>query len=169
MTIKVPNAMDSATSRLGFFTSAAVKPMLFHASAENNDPTCATPYATNSPNAPVAAVTVGTKPRRKFAPGSMACAPRMAQRWLKFCEMAAALRPTNTQMKISPSKDSALALVKIFWMSLPRRTPSVFKNVRKTIIKTPTSCCTEGLIAYFEDSAIGRTMRAVGEIGGDDA
>src|SRR5258707_1210446 len=81
MTIKVPNAMDRATSRLGFFTSAAVK---------------------------------------------------------------------------------------IFWMSLPSRTPSVFRNVRKTIINTPTSCCTERLIAYFEDSAIGGTIQVVGEIDGNN-
>src|SRR5260370_4678683 len=82
--------------------------------------------------------------------------------------MAAALRTTNTQMKISPSRDSALALVKIFWMSLPSRTPSVFRNVRKTIINTPTSCCTERLIAYFEDSAIGGTIQVVGEIDGNN-
>ena len=37
----VPNAMESATSRFGFFTSAAVKPMLFQASDEKREPTCA--------------------------------------------------------------------------------------------------------------------------------
>ncbi len=67
----VPKAIDSATSRLGFFTSAAVNPMLFQASAENSEPTCATPNATNNPNAPLAAVMVGTQPRRKSAPGSI--------------------------------------------------------------------------------------------------
>src|SRR5438270_10433225 len=65
MTMIVPNAIESATSRFGFFTSAAVKPMLFQASAENSDPTCATPKATNNPNAPLAALTVGKKLFRK--------------------------------------------------------------------------------------------------------
>ena len=71
MTMHVPNAIESATSRFGFFTSAAVNPMLFQASAEKSDPTCATPNATIKPKNPLAAVTVGTIPRRKFAPGSI--------------------------------------------------------------------------------------------------
>src|SRR6266702_2331662 len=65
-----PKALDSATSLLGFLTSAAVKPMLFLASAEKSEPTWATPNATNSLKAPLAAVMVGTKLRRKFATGS---------------------------------------------------------------------------------------------------
>ena len=79
MTIIVPSAMESATSRFGFFTSPAVKPMLFHASAEKSEPTCATPKATNSPNHPLAAVTVGIRFFRKSAPGLMGKAPRTAQ------------------------------------------------------------------------------------------
>ena len=88
MTMIVPNAIDSATSRFGFFTSAAVKPMLFQASAENSEPTCETQSATKSPK-PVAAVTVGTNERRKFAPGSIGSAPRTVQKWPKLSEIAA--------------------------------------------------------------------------------
>src|SRR5215469_8715649 len=54
MTMMVPNTIESATSRLGFFTSAAVKPILFQASAENNDPTCATANASSNPYHPFA-------------------------------------------------------------------------------------------------------------------
>ena len=114
ITMMVPKAIDSATSRFGFFTSAAVKPMLFQASAEKSEPTWATPNATNRPKAPLAAVMVGTKLRRKFAPGSIGCAPRMAHRWLKFSEIAAAFLPTNTPRRISPTSESVFALVKIF-------------------------------------------------------
>ena len=45
MTIAVPIARESGTSRLGFLTSPAVNVMLFHASAEKSDPTCETPNA----------------------------------------------------------------------------------------------------------------------------
>src|SRR6202030_133573 len=166
ITIIVPNAIDSATSRLGFFTSAAVNPMLFQASAENSDPTCATPNATNNPNAPLAAVIFGTKPRRKSAPGSIGSAPRTAQKCEKLSLMAAALRPTNTQRKINPSSESVLALVKIFWIIFPSCTPSVFRNVKKMIISTATSCCTDKLMAYFDDNAIGCTTHVCGEIAG---
>src|ERR1700676_3187828 len=149
MTIIVPNAIDSATSRFGFFTSAAVNPMLFHASAENSDPTCATPNATNNPNAPLAAVTAGTMPRKKSAPGSITCAPRIVQKCEKLSLIAVEFRPTNTQRQIFPSC-----------------TPSVFKNVKKMIISTATNCCTDKLIAYFEDIAIGCTTQVCGEIAG---
>ena len=40
----------------------------------------ATLKATNRPNPPVAAVTVGTNARRKSAPGAMGCAPRIIQK-----------------------------------------------------------------------------------------
>src|SRR6202162_2519782 len=158
--------MESATSRLGFFTSAAVNPMLFQASAEKSDPTCATPNAINNPKAPLAAVMVGTKPRRKSAPGSIGSAPRIAQKCEKLSLTAAALRPTNTQSTISPSSESVFALVKIFWMILPSCTPRVFKNVKKMIISTATNCCTDKLMAYFEDIASGCTTHVCGEIAG---
>ena len=66
MTSAVPSARDSGTSRRGFFTSPAVKVMLFQASAENSEPTCATPKATRRPNPPAAAVTAGTNAAQKI-------------------------------------------------------------------------------------------------------
>src|ERR1700732_3270695 len=89
ITITVPNAIDNATSRLGFFTSAAVNPMLFQASAENSEPTCETPSATNNPKKPLAAVTVGTSPCKNPAPGSIGCAPRAVQKCEKLSTIAA--------------------------------------------------------------------------------
>src|SRR5947207_9395319 len=162
----VPKAIESATSRFGFLTSAAVKPMLFQASAENREPTWATQNATHNPNAPLAAVTVGTKLFKKFAPGSSVCGLRMVQMWLKFSLIAPAFFPTKIPRRISPTKDSVFALVKIFCISLPSRTPSVFRNVRKRIIKIPTSCCTERIRAYFDEREMGWTSQAVGETDG---
>src|SRR6202044_2395093 len=49
MTIPAPSASESGKFRLGFFTSAAVNVMLFHASAENSEPTIATPISVNVP------------------------------------------------------------------------------------------------------------------------
>src|SRR5271168_3291430 len=114
MTITVPNAIESATSRFGFFTSAAVNPMLFQASAENSEPTCATPNATSNPKNPEAAETVGSKLFKKFAPGSMGCWPRTCQKCEKLSEIAAAFLATNTQSKISPRSARIFAEVKIF-------------------------------------------------------
>ena len=151
----VPKAIESATSRFGFFTSAAVKPMLFQASAENNEPTWATPYATNNPNAPLAAVIVGTKVFRKLAPGSIVCALRIVQKWLKFSVIAPAFLPTKMPRKITPTSESVFALVNTFWISFPSPTPSVLMKVRNAIISTPTNCWTERLMAYFEPRAMG--------------
>src|SRR5277367_844577 len=114
MTMIVPNAIESATSRFGFLTSAAVKPMLFQASAEKSEPTCATPNATSRPKNPLDAVTVGIQPRKKFAPGSMGSAPRMVQKCEKLSAMAAWLRPIKMPMRISPISDKVFAEVKIF-------------------------------------------------------
>src|SRR5580704_19274223 len=114
ITMTVPNAIESATSRFGFFTSAAVNPMLFHASAENSEPTCATPKATSNPNHPEAADTVGSKLFRKFAPGSIGCSPRTCQKYEKLSAIAVAFLATNTQSKINPSSASIFAEVKIF-------------------------------------------------------
>src|SRR5271157_4607075 len=110
----VPMAMDRATSRLGFFTSAAVNPMLFQASAEKSEPTWATASARSSPYQPPAAVTVGTNDFRKLAPGTMGCAPRIAQKCEKLSEIAEAFRKTNTHRKIRPRSESIFAEVKIF-------------------------------------------------------
>src|ERR1700741_5285976 len=112
MTMSVPSAIDNATILLGFFTAAGGKPMLFQASAENSEPTWATPKATNKPKAPEAAVTVGRKPFRKLAPGAMDSAPRIAHRWLKLSAMAAGFLPSRTHTTISPARANVLALVK---------------------------------------------------------
>src|SRR5258708_29040362 len=89
ITMMVPRAIDSATSRLGFFTSAAVKPMLFQASAEKSEPTCETANATISPKKPLAAVRVGNQSLKKLAPGSIGTAPRTVQKFAKLSAMAA--------------------------------------------------------------------------------
>ena len=109
---------------------------------------------------------VGTKLLRKFAPGSMGCALRIDHKWLKFSVMAPAFLPTKIPKKINPRRDSVFALVKMFWISFPSRTPSVLMNVRNTIISTPTNCWTERLMAYFEASAMGWTIHTFGEIDG---
>ena len=44
-----PRASESGKFRLGFFTSAAVKVMLFQASAEKSEPTIATPTSVSVP------------------------------------------------------------------------------------------------------------------------
>ena len=109
MTMAVPMASDSGTSRRGFFTSPAVKVMLFQASAENIEPTCATPKATSRPNPPAAAVTAGTKPLRKSAPGRMVSAPWTAQRCEKLAAIAAALRPKSTPRTMSAEQRQRLS------------------------------------------------------------
>ena len=59
MTIAVPSASDKGMLRFGSFTSPAVNVILFHASAENNEPVCETHSAMKSPK-PVIAVSPGT-------------------------------------------------------------------------------------------------------------
>ncbi len=66
MTMPVPSASESGTLRRGFFTSPAVKVMLFQASAENSEPTWATPKAISRPKAPAAAETVGKQAAQKI-------------------------------------------------------------------------------------------------------
>src|SRR5579859_7286487 len=164
----VPNAIERATSRFGFFTSAAVNPMLFHASAEKSEPTCATASASSSPYQPLPAVTVGKSPLRKPAPGSIVWAPRIAHRCEKLSAIAEAFRAENTQIKINPSSESIFAEVKIFWIHFPSFTPRVFRYVRKIIISTATNCCTERLIANFEEKLTGGMTQVFGEIAGNN-
>ncbi len=126
----VPSASESGTSRRGFFTSPAVKVMLFQASAEKSEPTCATPYATSKPNS-----------RSRRQRGNPACAgnpPRARwsarlgrpRRCAKLAWMAAALRPRKMPTITSPISASVFAEVKIFWMYLPSCSPRVFAAVR---------------------------------------
>src|SRR5204862_6814255 len=63
------------------------------------------PKPTNKPNAPLAAVTAGTRLLRKCAPGSMGCALRIVQKWLKFSITAPAFLPTKIPKKINPRRD----------------------------------------------------------------
>ncbi len=51
---------------------------------------------------------------------------------------------------------------------MPNLTPRVFRNVMSTIIRIPTSCCTDRLIASFEPKAIGGTTHALGEMAGNN-
>ena len=49
---------------------------------------------------------------------------------------------------------------------MPSRTPKVLRNVIKRIMRIPTSCCTERLIAYFDPSEMGWIIHACGETAG---
>ena len=60
MTMPVPSASDSGMLRRGSFTSPAVKVMLFHASAENSEPVCATQMRDEQPERGRSAVSPGT-------------------------------------------------------------------------------------------------------------
>ena len=94
MTMAVPSASESGTSRRGFFTSPAVKVMLFQASAEKSEPTCATPNATKRPKRPTAAETAGIQRAQEIRAGldrlRVLHGPEAARNW-PAC--AAALRP----------------------------------------------------------------------------
>src|SRR3982074_1962117 len=93
MTTAVPAASEMGMSRRGFFTSAAVNPMLFQASAENSEPTCATPNSKNKPNAPLAAVTVGTKLRKQIVQCPTTSLTLKDLMYKKLSLIAAAFRP----------------------------------------------------------------------------
>src|SRR5882724_8332207 len=95
ITRPVPAARESGMYRFGSFTSPAVNVILFQASEENRDPTCATQKATNNPNAPVVAVTVA----RKDKSGLTSETAWGVQRSLKLAQIASALRPTKSPMK----------------------------------------------------------------------
>src|SRR6516164_4938515 len=168
MTMMVPKTMESATSRFGFLTSAAVKPMLFHASAENSDPTWATASASSSPYQPSPAVTVGITLFRRSVPGAIVFAARTDHKCEKLSAIAAPFLATNTHRKITPSSDSIFAEVKMFWIHFPSFTPRVLRNVRKMIISTATSCCTDKLTANFDEKLIGGTIHTLGDIAGNN-
>src|ERR1035438_3467190 len=97
--------------RLGFFTSPAVKVMLFQASAENSDPTCTTARITNRFTS-----TVG--PPTPTCTGCSELQPAFFQNWLqpapKLASHAVALRPTVKASRISAARLNALAVVNTF-------------------------------------------------------
>src|SRR6266576_2451124 len=91
VTNPVPAARESGTLRRGFFTSPAVKVILFQASDEKSDPTCATQKATNKPNAPPVAATVGMNDKS----GLIGETPVGVHRSEKLAFSASAFRPTR--------------------------------------------------------------------------
>src|SRR4051812_41818768 len=138
--------------RRGSLTSPAVKVMLFQASEENSEPTWETQKAMNRPKAPIVAITGTAKPKS----GVMVVTSCGVQTFEKLAAIAVALRPTKIPSTISAASDSVLAEVKVFWMTLPSLMPRVLSQVRKTIIRMPTTCWADRLIAYLEEMSIGR-------------
>src|SRR6266513_1872531 len=110
MTSPVPKASDSGMFRRGSLTSPAVNVMLFQASAENSDPTCATHTAINIPSAPPVADTVAINDRSDLIGDTL---PGV-QKFVKFALSASALRPTKIPSAISASSDNVFAEVNTF-------------------------------------------------------
>src|SRR6266481_6993459 len=102
MTRAVPNARESGMLRRGSFTSPAVKVMLFQASEENSEPTCATQKAMNKPNAPLAAVTVEINGKL----GLIGPTPRGVQRSVKLALTASVFRPKESPIRIRAASES---------------------------------------------------------------
>ena len=108
MTTPVPSASESGRLRLGFFTSPAVKVTLFHASAENSDPTCATARIVSVPT-----ITIG--PPTPTCTACCAPSPALCQKFApKFAARACALRPSANPNTANPSSAETLAAVKMF-------------------------------------------------------
>src|SRR5512138_2037880 len=110
VTRAVPAASESGRLRRGFLTSPAVNVMLFQASEENNEPTCATQNATNKPNTPAVAARVGRNDRS----GCTFMTPCGLQRFEKLALMTWGLRPIKNPMRTSATRESVLAEVKTF-------------------------------------------------------
>ena len=142
--------------RLGFFTSPAVKVMLFQASAENSDPTCTTARITSrftsTIGPPTPTCTGCSELQPAFFQNSLHPAP-------KFASQAAALRPTVKASRISAASDSALAVVKMFWISAPSFTPKMFTMARKTTTTMPVRLAVLTPISMLP-STIGPTRSA---------
>src|ERR1035438_1312152 len=120
--------------RLGFFTSPAVKVMLFQASAENSDPTCTTARITSR-----FTITVG--PPTPTCTGCSELQPAFFQNSLqlgpKLAPQAVMLRPIVNASRIKPASDNALAVVNTFWISAPNWTPKIFTIARKATMTIP--------------------------------
>ena len=137
MTRNVPKASESGMLRRGFFTSPAVKVMLFQASAEKRELVCATQMPTKRPNAVTA-----------VRPGPTSCKPpRNVQKSRKFSAPAPDRIPTMMPRRINAMSAPVFAVVKTFWTSLPRLSPRVFMKVRSAIIASPRNCAVESEIA----------------------
>jgi hypothetical protein len=103
MTITVPNASARGMLRRGSFTSPAVNVMLFQASAEKSEPTCATHSAISMPNVVVAS-----------SPGASATAPRGVHRSPKLLVTACEFQPTSKPTAISAMSAPVFVVVKTF-------------------------------------------------------
>src|SRR4051812_2889111 len=111
MTSPVPSASDSGTFRCGFLTSPAVNVMLFHASDEKSEPTCATQKTTIKPNRPLETETSGKNAKS----GLMTAAFCGVKRFEKLLENAPVIAPpTKIPKTIKASKDKVFADVKTF-------------------------------------------------------
>src|SRR4051812_24229061 len=112
MTVPAPTASESGRLRLGFLTSPAVKVTLFHASAENNDPTCATATTTNTPSNPLSPTE-----------GNEANDPVFCQKFEKLAATACGLRAIVNPRHTKPSNAATFAIVKMFCTIAPVLTP----------------------------------------------
>src|SRR4029453_16392128 len=112
MTRPGPKTSDRGMWRRGSFTSAAVKVMLFQASAEKSEPTWATQKATSSPSAPADADSAGTKEKS----GRISPTPTGVHIEEKLAAIASALRPTTMPRKIRAMSETVFAEVKTFWI-----------------------------------------------------
>src|SRR5207245_7464863 len=63
-----------------------------------------------------------------------------------------AFRPTKTPSTINPMRESVFALVKMFWISLPSRTPCVFSRIGR-------ASCRERVEVPEVDGALKRQNR----------
>ncbi len=115
MTSPTPRASESGILRRGFFTSPAVKVMLFQASEEKSEPTWATQKAMNRPKTPAEAMAAGRPEISGLIVTAFARRPEVAE----VGRDRSALRPMKSPMMMSAMSDSVLAEVKTFWMSLP--------------------------------------------------
>jgi len=98
--------------------------------------------------------------------GTIVAASRGVKAEAKLAATTSALRPMRTPTTISRASDSVFAEVKMFWMIFPILRPRVLIQVRSAIIRTPTSCWRDRLIAYPDEMSIGGTIQEVGEIQG---
>src|ERR1700751_101381 len=135
MTTPVPKASDSGRLRLGFFTSPAVKVTLFHASAENSDPTCATARIVSVPTQ-----TVG--PPTPTCTACRAASPAFSQKCpLKLAESAGALRPRKNPKSTRPESAETFAAVKTFWIMAPVFTPNTLTTDNRMTTRMATRFC----------------------------
>src|SRR4028119_1368483 len=104
MTKPVPKASDKGIFFCGSLTSPAVKVMLFQASDEKSEPTCATQKAIKSPYKPFAAET----------PGATSATFVGVQALAKFAEKIPACPPMKSPKRIKAASARVFVTVKVF-------------------------------------------------------